>query len=74
VSSSPATRRVNDQEKSLYSRVKLGRNYNSKIVAVFDLLGRAESFVKKETQTNLVFGVVFTISFTVALSTNIHKR
>jgi len=39
---------------------------------VFDFLGR--KFVEKETRTQLVFGVVFTIFFTVALSTNLHGR
>jgi len=38
---------------------------------VFDFLGRARSFVEKETQTlHAVFGVVLTISFTVAPSVN----
>jgi len=41
---------------------------------VFDFLGQARNVFEKETQTYLVFGVVFTISFTVALSTNVHKR
>ena len=38
----------------------------------FDFLGRARSFVEKETQTYLAFGVVLTISFTVTLSTKIN--
>ena len=67
MSSSRATWRVNDHEKSLYSRVKLGRNYNSEIVAEC-LISEDEqgTLLKKKLEVHDLFDI--------ALSTNVHKR